>query len=293
MRFRLIDATKADMPIDRMCAVLDVSVSGFYVWKRRAPSKRQLDDMILLAHIRAQFATSNETYGAPRMHAELKEDGFKAGRHRVARLMRDNGLKALQKRRYKKTTDSCHGGPVAANLLDQDFACDAPDQKWGADISYIWTAEGWLYLAIVLDLHSRRIVGWATSDRLKKDLALRALRQAIIIRQPPPGLTHHSDRGSQYCSDDYQRLLKARTIIPSMSGKGNCYDNAMVETVFKTIKNELIWRTSFQTRNGATLALGRYIDGFYNPRRRHSALGYKSPVSFEANMAGTKSKPLH
>jgi len=152
----------------------------------------------------------------------------------------------------------------------------------------LWTAEGWLYLAIVLDLYSRRIVGWATSDRLKKDLALRALRQAIIMRQPPPDLIHHSDRGSQYCSDDYQRLLKAHGIISSMSGKGNCYDNAMVETVFKTIKSELIWRTSFQTRADATSALGRYIDGFYNPRRRHSALGYRSPVSFEANMAITE-----
>lgn len=288
MRFRLIDAMKATIPIDRMCGLLGVSVSGFYAWKNRRPSKRQQDDMILLAHIRAQFTTSNETYGAPRMHAELTEDGLSVGRHRVARLMRDNGLKALQKRRYKKTTDSCHGGPVAANLLDQDFASDGPDQKWGADISYIWTAEGWLYLAIVLDLYSRRIVGWATSDRLKKDLALRALRQAIIMRQPSSGLIHHSDRGSQYCSDDYQRLLKAHDILPSMSGKGNCYDNAMVETVFKTIKNELIWRTSFQTRNAATLALGRYIDGFYNPRRRHSALGYRSPVSFEADMAITE-----
>jgi transposase InsO family protein len=152
----------------------------------------------------------------------------------------------------------------------------------------LWTAEGWLYLAIVLDFYSRRIVGWATSDRLKKDLALNALRHAIALRQPSPGLIHHTDRGSQYCSHDYQRLLKAHGIIPSMSGKGNCFDNAMVETVFKTIKNELIWRTSFQTRKAAELALGRYIDGFYNPRRRHSALGYKSPAAFEANMAITE-----
>jgi putative transposase len=163
----------------------------------------------------------------------------------VARLMRENGLKAQQKRRYKKTTDSSHGGPVAANLLDQDFGCDGPDKKWGADISYIWTAEGWLYLAIVLDLYSRRIVGWATSDRLKKDLALRALRRAIALRSPLPGLIQHTDRDSQYCSHDYQLLLKAHEIVPSMSGKGNCYDNAMVETMFKTIKNELVWRTIF------------------------------------------------
>jgi putative transposase len=288
MRFRLIDAMKAGMTIDRMCALMDVSVSGFYAWKSREPSRRQLDDMVLLAHIRAQFSMSNETYGAPRMHVELREEGLDVGRHRVARLMRDNGLKALHKRRYKRTTDSCHGGPVAANLLDQDFTCDGPDQKWGADISYIWTSEGWLYLAIVLDLFSRRIVGWATSDRLKKDLALNALRRAIAMRRPPPGLIHHSDRGSQYCSDDYQRLLKRAGMIPSMSGKGNCFDNAMVETVFKTIKSEMIWRTSFQTRSVAEAALGQYIDGFYNPRRRHSALAYKSPASFEAEMAITE-----
>lgn len=288
MRFKLIDEAKKQFPVHRLCNVLGVSESGYFAWKGRPASRRQGEDMVLLAHIRAQFSTSNETYGAPRMHVELKEDGLDVGRHRVARLMRDNGLKALQRRRYKKTTDSNHGGPVAANLLDQDFACDGPDRKWGADISYIWTAEGWLYLAIVLDLYSRRIVGWAASDRLKKDLALNALRRAIALRSPSPGLIQHTDRGSQYCSHDYQRLLKAHGIIPSMSGKGNCYDNAMVETVFKTIKNELVWRTIFQTRTAAELALGRYIDGFYNPRRRHSALGYKSPTSFEATMAVTK-----
>jgi len=285
MRFHLIDEAKKEFPVPRLCAVLGVSQSGYFSWKSRPASRRQGEDMILMAHIRAQFSMSHQTYGAPRMHAELKEDGLNVGRHRVARLMRENGLKALQKRRYKKTTDSNHGGPVAANLLDQNFSCEGPDQKWGADISYIWTAEGWLYLAIVLDLYSRRIVGWATSDRLKKDLALNALRRAIVLRSPPPGLIQHTDRGSQYCSHDYQRLLKAHSIIPSMSGKGNCYDNAIVETVFKTIKNELVWRTIFQTRSAAEFALGRYIDGFYNPRRRHSSLGYKSPVSFEAEMA--------
>lgn len=285
MKFRLIDANKADMPVDRMCTLLDVSVSGYYAWKKRAPSQRQLDDFVLLAHIRAQFALSNETYGAPRMHVEIREDGVQAGRHRIARLMRANGLKATQRRRFRKTTDSHHGCPVAANILDQNFACDGQDQKWGVDISYIWTAEGWLYLAIVLDLFSRRIIGWAVSDRLKKDLALNALRRAITIRQPSAGLIHHSDRGSQYCSGDYQKLLGCRGIIASMSGKGNCYDNAMVETVFKTIKSDLVWRTRFLTRADAELALGRYIDGFYNPRRRHSSLGYKSPVTFEAIMA--------
>ena len=288
MRFKLIDEAKKEFPVHRLCSVLGVSESGYFAWKERPASRRQNEDLILLAHIRSQFSISNETYGAPRMHVELKEDGLEVGRHRVARLMRDNGLKALQKRRYKKTTDSCHSGPLAPNLLDQDFTCEGPDQKWGVDISYIWTVEGWLYLAIVLDLYSRRIVGWATSDRLKKDLALNALRRAIALRQPRPGLIHHSDRGSQYCSHDYQKLLKAHGMTPSMSGKGNCFDNAMVETVFKTIKSEMVWRTIFQTRAAAELALGRYIDGFYNPRRRHSALGYKSPVSFEAIMAATE-----
>jgi putative transposase len=285
MRFRVIDANKAIMSVDRMCGWMGVSPSGFYAWKTREPCQRQKDDMILLANIRAQFATSNGTYGVPRMHAELCEEGLSVGRHRVARLMRDNGLKAHQKRRFKRTTDSHHDCPVAFNILDQDFVCEGPDQKWGADISYVWTTEGWLYLAIVLDLFSRRIVGWATSDRLKKDLALTALRQAIAMRSPPPKPIHHSDRGSQYCSDDYRRLLQCHGITASMSGKGNCYDNAMVETVFKTIKSELIWRATYETRAQAELALGRYIDGFYNPRRRHSALGFKSPIAYEAKMA--------
>jgi putative transposase len=282
MRFRLIDTMKAEMPVERMCVLLNVSVSGYHAWRHRRPSRRQLDDMVILAHIRAQFATSNESYGSPRMHAELREDGVQAGRHRIARLMRDNGLKARQRRRFRKTTDSDHGGPVAPNILDQDFSCDGPDQKWGVDISYIWTNEGWLYLAIVVDLYSRRIVGWAVSDRMKKDLALKALRRAIALRNPSAGLIHHSDRGSQYCSDDYRRELRKYGFIASMSGKGNCYDNAMVETVFKTIKAELVWTTIFQTRHAAEKAIGTYIDGFYNTRRRHSALGYKAPTTFEA-----------
>lgn len=285
MRFRLIDAEKAKLPVGRMCALLDVSPSGYYAWRSRKPSRRQLDDMVFLAHIRAHFAASRRTYGSPRMHVELSEEGLAIGRHRVARLMSENGLRANQKRRFKRTTDSDHGGPVAANLIDQNFACNGPNQKWGADISYIWTAEGWLYLAIVLDFHSRRIVGWAISDRLKRDLALRALQRAITMRQPPPGLIHHSDRGSQYCSDDYRRLVKNAGMVASMSGKGNCYDNAIVETVFKTIKAELIWRTSFQTRHQADKSIGNYIDGFYNPVRRHSALGFKSPIRFEAETA--------
>ncbi len=285
MIFRHIDTAEKAMAVRRKCAVFGVSASGYYAWRERKPSRRQLDDMVLLAHIRSQFSLSHETYGSPRMVVELQEEGIRVGRHRVARLMRDNGLKALQRRRFKKTTDSAHGGPVAPNILDQDFAADGPDRKWGADISYVWTAEGWLYLAIVLDLFSRRIVGWATSDRMKKDLALAALKRALSVRQPAAGLIHHSDRGSQYCAGDYQKLLKSHGIIPSMSGKGNCFDNAMVETVFKTIKSELIWRTIWQSRRQADISIGRYIDGFYNPIRRHSALGYRSPCRFETEAA--------
>ena len=287
MSFALIDAKKADVAVETACAVLNVSVSGFYAWKNRSASKRQTDDMVLLAHIRAEFATSNETYGSPRMHAELKESGLAMGVHRVARLMSENGLKARQKTRFKRTTDSDHGGLVAKNVLDQDFTADAPDQKWGVDISYVWTAEGWLYLAIVLDLYSRKIVGWSMSDRMKKGLAMEALRRAIILRQPPPGLIHHSDRGSQYCADDYRRILRDHGFVASMSGRGNCYDNAMVETVFKTIKSELVWRASFASRTEAAKEIGQYIEGFYNPRRRHSSLGYISPAAFEARLSAT------
>ena len=197
MSFALIDAKKADVSVATACRVLGVSESGFYAWRNRRASPRQCRDMILLAHIRAEFSTSNETYGSPRMHAELKESGLAIGRHRVARLMRDNGLQARQKTRFKKTTDSDHGGHVAPNILDQDFSTDGPDQKWGVDISYIWTAEGWLYLAIVLDLFSRRIVGWSLNNRMKRGLAMNALQHAIDLRNPPPGLIHHSDRGSQ------------------------------------------------------------------------------------------------
>lgn len=293
MRFAFIDANKATMSVSRLCAFAGVSVSGYHAWKQRGPSRRQLDDVIILAHVRNQFSLSRQTYGSPRMHAELNEEGLPVGRHRVARLMRDNGLKALQKTRFKRTTDSHHGEPIAPNLLDQDFTCDGPDQKWGADISYVWTAEGWLYLAIVVDLYSRRIIGWDARDRMKKDLAISALNKAIAIRQPGVGLIQHSDRGSQYASCDYRKVLDANGIHPSMSGKGNCYDNAMVETVFKTIKSELVWRTVFQTRQQAIKALGEYIDGFYNPVRRHSALGYKSPIQFEAITSKTTAEPLH
>lgn len=283
MRFRFIDQAKKEFPAYRLCHLMGVSQSGYFAWKARPASRRQHDDMVMLTHIRSAYFLSNETYGSPRMTRELQDQGFTVGRRRIARLMRENGLHARHKKRFRKTTDSHHAFPVAPNIIAQDFATTSPNQKWGADISYIWTREGWLYLAVVIDLFARRVVGWAVSDRLHRQLALRALEKAITMRRPPKGLIHHSDRGSQYCALDYQGMLKTNGIIISMSGKGNCYDNAMVETFFKTLKSELIWRTVFQTRHDAEVAIAHYIDGFYNPARRHSALDYLSPIQFEQN----------
>ena len=207
MRFRFIDAERAGlaMPIFRLCRLLQVSVSGFYAWRNRGPSQRQLDDMVLLAHVRAAFRRSRESYGAERVHHELAENGIEVGRHRVARLMRGNGLSPKRKQKFKKTTDSQHNKAVASNLLDQNFSAEAPNEKWAADISYIWTPQGWLYLAVMLDLYSRRVIGWAVGARMTSDLPLRALNRAIGLRQPGAGVIHHSDRGSQYCSDARRR----------------------------------------------------------------------------------------
>jgi putative transposase len=215
------------------------------------------------------------------MTEEMQELGLKVGHRRVGRLMRQNGIEAVRTRKYKVTTDSNHSFAIAPNLLDRDFSATAPNQKWAGDITYIWTSEGWLYLAVILDLYSRRVIGWAVSNRMKRDLAIRALDMAVALRQPPNDCIHHTDRGSQYCSHDYQKRLKKHGFLVSMSGKGNCYDNAAVETFFKTLKAELIWRNTWQTRRKVEMALFEYINGFYNPRRRHSTLGGKSPLAFE------------
>ena len=285
MKFTFIDAAKEEFPVQRLCKVLEVSQSGYFAWRSRPASRRQRDDLVLLAHVRSAFVLSNGTYGSPRMTRELQDQGLRVGRRRTARLMRENGLRARQPRRFRRTTDSLHAFPVAPNLLDQDFTASGPNEKWGADLSYIWTQEGWLYLAVVIDLYARRVVGWAVSDRLHKELALAALRRALAVRRPATGLIHHSDRGSQYCSIEYQAELRKHGLLISMSGKGNCYDNSMVETFFKTLKSELVWRTRFQTRSEAREALARYIDGFYNPTRRHSALDFVSPAQFELRTA--------
>lgn len=285
MRFRFVEEQRGAFPITRLCEVMNVSPRGLRAFRRRPASRRQRTDMVVLAHIKEQSRQSLGSYGRPRMTVELKEIGVDVGHRRVGRLMRENGITVERTRKFKATTDSDHTFNIAANLLDRDFSAAGPNQKWAGDISYIWTAEGWLYLAVILDLNSRRVIGWAVSNRMKRDLAIRALKMAIAFRAPPKGCIFHSDRGSQYCSHDYQKILRQHGFRVSMSGKGNCYDNAAVETFFKTIKAELIWRRSWQTRRQAEMAIFEYINGFYNPRRRHSALGWKSLVAFERKVA--------
>jgi len=285
MRFKFVEENRAMLPTERLCQIMNVSPRGYRAYRSRPISRRQRKDMILLAHIREQHRLSLQSYGRPRMTEELKEIGLDVGHRRVGRLMRQNNISVIRTRKHKVTTDSNHKFNIAPNLLNRNFAADGSNQKWVVDISYIWTREGWLYLAVVLDLHSRRVIGWAVSNRMKRDLAIRALNMAIALRRPPKGCIHHSDRGSQYCSHDYQKLLRLHGFKVSMSGKGNCYDNAAMETFFKTIKAELIWRHSWKTRRDVEVAIFEYINGFYNPRRRHSALGWKSPLAFERKAA--------
>ena len=285
VKFAFVHSWRHRWPVEQLCRVMLVSERGYRAWRSRPISRRERTDMKVLAHIREQYSLSLGSYGRPRMTMELKEVGLDVGERRVGRLMKINGIKPVRTRKHKVTTDSQHRLGVAANWLDGDFAADAPNRKWAGDITYIWTSEGWLYLAVILDLHSRRVVGWAVSDRMKKDLAIRALDMAVRLRQPPEDCLFHSDRGSQYCSYDYQKKLQAYGLRPSMSGKGNCYDNASVETFFKSLKAELIWRQSWPTRRQAEAAIFQYINGFYNTRRRHSYLGGISPLAFEAKVA--------
>ena len=285
MRFKFIEEHRSAFSIDLMCRVMAVSPRGLRAFRSRPASRRQRSDLVTLAHIKEQSRLSLGSYGRPRMTEELKEIGLNVGHRRVGRLMRQNGISVVRTHKHKVTTDSDHKFNIAPNLLDRAFVADQPNQKWAGDISYVWTREGWLYLAVILDLHSRRVIGWAVSNRMKRDLAIRALKMAIAFRMPPRGCVHHTDRGSQYCSHDYQKILRQHGFKVSMSGKGNCYDNAAVETFFKTIKAELIWRHPWETRRQAEMAIFEYINGFYNPRRRHSALGWKSPVAFERKVA--------
>ena len=255
--------------------------SGYYAWMHRLPSQRARDNDRLQVRIRAIHAASRGTYGSPRVHEQLTQEGCAVGRERVARLLRDMGLVGLPARRVRHTTDSTHGRPVAPNVLERHFEADHPNQRWTTDITFIWTWEGWLYLAVVLDLYARRGVGWAVQPHLQTELALEALQLALGRRVPAPGLVHHSDRGCQYAAEAYQRVLREHGIVCSMSRTGDCWDNAVTESFFATLKTELIHRQPWPTRRAATDAVADYIEGFYNPYRLHSSLGYLSPNAFE------------
>lgn len=275
---------KNDHAILRLCQELQVSPSGYYDWQSRriCPGPRAVQDQGLVQEIESIHARSRQTYGAPRIQRELREQGRSHGRNRIARLMKQQDLCGRQKSRYRvQTTDSNHDQPIAPNRLAEAPKATAPNKLWVADITYIETKEGWLYLAAILDLYSRRIVGWAMSARIDTDLALKALAMALLHRNPPPKLLFHSDRGVQYASADYRHALSQAGLIASMSRKGNCYDNASIESFWSTLKLELIYRRSFDTRAQAQSEIFDYIETFYNRQRSHSALDYRSPVDFE------------
>jgi len=264
-----------------MCQVMEVSRSGYYAWIKRPESSRKIQDRELVKEIRKVHKISRGTYGSPRITRALKKKGIVCGKNRVARLMHDNGITGKTKRKYKATTNSKHNYPVAENLINQNFNIDRPNQIWAADITYIPTDEGWLYLAAIEDLFQRKIVGWAMNSTMTRQLTLDALRQAVKRYRPPAGLIHHSDRGSQYASHEYQQALRDYQFITSMSRKGNCYDNACMESFFGTLKLELIYGNRFKTRAEARQAVFEYIEVFYNRIRLHSSLGYMSPLEYE------------
>ena len=281
MRFAFVEVEKARFPVAMMCRVLEVSRAGFYAWRTRPEAIRVGQDQRLAVEIASIHAESRRRYGSPRVHAELQRRGRTTSRKRVARLMRTQGLRARHKRRFRTTTDSAHEFPVAPNIVRRKFEADAPNKTWVTDITYIWTPEGWLYLAVILDLFSRRVVGWGMSEQITRKLALDALDMALSQRQPPRGLIHHSDRGSQYASGDYRRMLAANQIVCSMSRRGDCWDNAVAESFFSTIKLELVYESEWATRSEARAAIFEYLEVFYNRERLHSSLGYLSPAAFE------------
>jgi transposase InsO family protein len=283
MRFAFILLWKARWPVEVQCAVLEVSRSGYYAWRDRPVAKRTLEDAEVLVEIEAAYVAGRGSYGSPRVHRELRANGRRVGKKRVERLMRRAELAARKKRRFRKTTDSNHLDPIAPNVLQRNFDVPLPNAAWVTDVTYIWTHEGWLYLAAILDLFSRRVVGWAASANNDRALALGALDRASAARAPKAGLVHHSDRGSVYASRDYGAALTSLAAVTSMSRKGDCWDNAVAESFFATIKGELIDYNDYLTRAAAIAAIGEYIDGFYNLTRRHSALDYVSPIEFELN----------
>lgn len=285
MKFAFIEQRLADVPVGMACELLEVSRSGYYAWRDRPASMQAQRRAELAAKARQVHAEHRSVYGSPRLCKALQADGQAVCENTVAKIMRQEGLQGRVKRKFvPRTTDSAHAWPVAPNVLDRQFQADQPDRKWAGDITYIPTDEGWLYLAGLMDLHSRRIVGWSMSDHLETDLASDALAMALLRRQPPAGLLHHSDRGVQYASDAYQALLAGNAIQVSMSGKGDCWDNAAMESFWSTLKTELVHHQRYATREEARRSIFEYIEVFYNRKRLHSSIGYVSPEAFEAGL---------
>jgi transposase InsO family protein len=281
MIFSFIEQHKCAWPVTLMCQTLDVSCQGFYAWSKRPTSAQQQRRDALLVEIRAVHAEVKQRYGSPRIHAELEARGVACCVNTVAKLMHDNAIQAKSARKFKNTTDSNHSLPVADNLLDRDFHAQGPNERWLGDITYIPTREGWLYLAAIEDLYSRMVVGWSMADHMQSRLVVDALAMAVARRLPDEGLLAHTDRGSQYASAHYQQLLSKHGIECSMSGVGQCWDNAPMESFFASLKKELVHHEDYQSRAEARGSIFEYIEGFYNPKRRHSYLGYVSPAEYE------------
>ena len=290
-RYRLIQAEQASYPVAVLCRVLGVARSGYYVWARSGTSARARADRDLTAQIARVHGQSRRTYGAPRIHAALRASGIRCGSRRVARLMRAAGIVGCHRRRRARTTVADPGAAPAPNLVARDFAAPTADRLWIGDITYVATHEGWLYLAALLDAHSRRVVGWAMADHLRAELAVDALAMALGARRPAAGLVHHTDRGCQYTAAAYQAALAARGVTVSMSRAGDCYDNAMAESFFATLKAELIDTRPWPTRRSARQAIFEWIEVFYNRCRAHSALGYRSPATYEMALAREAQAP--
>ena len=282
--YRFIHAERATYPITLLCRVLRVARSAYYAWTGRGVSARAQADAELTAQIAAAHAQSRRTYGAPRIHAALRAGGVRCARKRVARLMRAAGLVGCHRRRRARTTIANPAHAPAPNLVARDFAATSPDRLWFGDITYLPTREGWLYLAVLLDAHSRRVVGWAMAEHLRAELALDVLALALRVRRPPPGLVHHTDRGCQYTAAAYQQALAARGVTALMSRAGDCYDNAVAESFFATLKAELIDARTWPTRTAARTAIFEWLEVWYNRQRRHSAPNYRPPVIFEGDV---------
>jgi len=284
VKYAWIDSQRDQYPLPTLCTTLSVSLSGYQAWKRGGtPNRKRLTDAQLLLLIQSIHAEVKGAYGSPRMAREIRDRGYPAGKDRVERLMKAHHIRARHKRRFKATTDSKHSLPVAPNLLNRNFTPSAPNQVWTADLTYIWTAEGWLYLAVVLDLFNREVVGWSLKPRMTADIVIDALAMAWFRRRPAPGVIHHSDRGSQYASHAFQARLKEYGMTCSMSRKGNCWDNAPTESFFNSFKNERMHGTRYATRAEAIADAFDYIEPFYNRKRKHSTLGYASPQAYLAN----------